>query len=84
MNILVKYGGVTNPLDFVPSEQTDGLYNGKIIPTRVGSYSILMNGTIQGQKINAEIPLDQVQGKQQISFPDSGSIVGAGDGDTTY
>jgi hypothetical protein len=73
MNILAKYGGVTKSIDFVPSEQTDGLYNGKIIPTRVGSYSLVMNGTIQGQKITTEIPLDEVQGKQQISFPDSTS-----------
>ena len=29
MDILVKYGGVTKPLDFVPSEQTEGLYNGQ-------------------------------------------------------
>jgi hypothetical protein len=78
MNILVKYGGVTKPLDFVPSEQTDGLYNGKLIPTRIGSYSLVLNGTIQGQKINAQIPLDEVQGKQQISFPDSGSSNGVG------
>ena len=82
MNILAKYGGVTKSLDFVPSEQTDGLYNGKMIPTRIGSYSLVMNGTIQGQKINAQIPLDEVQGKQQISFPDSGSSSGGG-GDVT-
>ena len=80
MNILAKYGGVTKPLDFVPSGQTDGLYDGKMIPTRIGSYSLVMNGTIQGQKINAQIPLDEVQGKQQISFPDSGSSSGVGGG----
>src|SRR6476661_1538345 len=80
MNILAKYGGVTKPLDFVPSEQTDGLYNGKMIPTRIGSYSLVMNGTIQGQKIDAQIPLDEVQGKQQISFPDSGGSSGVGGG----
>jgi hypothetical protein len=81
VNILAKYGGVTKSIDFVPSEQTDGLYNGKMIPTRVGSYSLLINGTIQGQKINTEIPLDEVQGKQQISFPDStgsGDVTGGG------
>lgn len=50
LNILVKYGGVTKPLDFVPSEQTEGLYNGQMIPTRVGSYSLVLNGTIQDQK----------------------------------
>ena len=45
-----------------------------------------MNGTIQGQKIDAQIPLDEVQGKQQISFPDSGSssgVAGGGGGDVT-
>jgi len=84
MNILAKYGGVTKSIDFVPSEQTDGLYDGKMIPTRVGSYSLVINGTIQGQKINTEIPLDEVQGKQQISFPDStGSSGIAGGGAAT-
>ena len=86
MNILAKYGGVTKSIDFVPSEQTDGLYNGKIIPTRVGSYSLVINGTIQGQKINTEIPLDEVQGKQQISFPDSSGssdVAGGGSGSAT-
>jgi hypothetical protein len=81
MNIVVKYGGATKPLDFEPSEETEGLYNGKMIPTRIGSYNLVMNGTIQGQKINAEIPLDLVEGKQKISFPDatsSSAIEGGG------
>jgi hypothetical protein len=84
MNIVMKYGGATKPLDFVPSEVTEGLYNGKMIPTRIGSYSLVMNGTIQGQRINnAEIPLDLVEGKEKISFPDtiSSSTTGGG-GDT--
>src|ERR671931_1609561 len=52
MNIAVKYGGVTKPLDFVPSEETEGLYNGQIIPTRSGTYGLVFDGTIQNQKIN--------------------------------
>ena len=74
--ILVKYGGVTKTLDFEPSEQSAGLYEAKMIPTRLGSYSLVLNGTIQEQSIvNAEIPLDGVEGKQKISFPDSGDSV---------
>jgi hypothetical protein len=70
--ILVKYGGVTKTLDFEPSEQLAGVYEAKMIPTRLGSYSLVLNGTIQEQSIvNAEIPLDDVEGKQKISFPDS-------------
>jgi hypothetical protein len=76
IEVTAKYGGVTKPIDFEPSEQSEGLYEGKMIPTRIGSYSLIMNGTIQGQNIsNADIPLDDVEGKQKISFPD---IEGAG------
>jgi cell division protein FtsB len=83
MDIAVKYGGVTKPLDFVPSEQTEGLYNGQMIPTRVGSYSLVLNGTVQEQKISAEIPLDLVESKQKLNFPDSGGSGGSGIGDTS-
>jgi hypothetical protein len=76
MDIVVKYGGVTKPLDFVPSEETEGMYNGQMIPTRVGSYSLVLNGTIQEQKINAEVPLDLVESKQKLNFPDSGGPSG--------
>jgi hypothetical protein len=84
MDIVVKYGGVTKLLDFVPSEQTEGLYNGQMIPTRVGSYSLVLNGTIQDQKItNAEIPLDLVESKQKLNFPDSGGSNAGGIDDTS-
>jgi hypothetical protein len=77
MNMLVKYGGVTKSLDFLPSPTTDGLYNGQIIPTRVGSYYLLLNGTIQGQKINSQLPLDLVESSQKLNFPDTGIGSGA-------
>lgn len=36
------------------------------------SYSLLLNGTIKSQNIvNAEIPLDFVEGKEKLSFPDT-------------
>ena len=80
MDLAVKYGGVTKPLDFVPSEETEGMYNGQMIPTRPGTYSLVMNGTIQNQKINAEIPLDLVESTQKLNFPDSGGVSSGGIG----
>lgn len=88
LDIKEKYGGITKPIEFVPSEQTEGGYEAKIIPTRIGSYSLLMNGSIQNQNItNVEIPLDEVEGTQMFSFPDreisgssSGSISGSSNG----
>jgi hypothetical protein len=89
LDIKEKYGGITKPIEFVPSEQTEGGYEAKIIPTRIGSYSLLMNGSIQNQNItNVEIPLDEVEGTQMLSFPDreissigSGSASGSSSGD---
>jgi hypothetical protein len=83
MDIAVKYGGVTKPLDFVPSEDTEGLYNGQMIPTRPGTYSLVLNGTIQNQKINAETPLDLVESTQKLNFPDSGGSSSGGIGATS-
>ena len=83
MDIVVKYGGVTKPLDFVPSEDTEGMYNGQMIPTRVGSYMLVLNGTIQEQKINAEVPLDLVESTQKLNFPDAGGASSGGMGATS-
>lgn len=69
----VKYGTLTKNLDFVPSESADGLYEGKLIPTRVGTYSMVLKGDVRGQNINGEIQLDAVEGKQGFSFPDTSS-----------
>ena len=80
MDIAVKYGGVTKPLDFVPSEDTEGMYNGQMIPTRPGTYSLVLNGTIQDQKFNSEIPLDLVESTQKLNFPDSGGVSSGGIG----
>jgi len=72
MNILVKYGGVTKTLDFLPSPTTDGVYLGQMIPTRIGSYYLVLNGTVQGQKISSQVPLDLVDSSQKLAFPDTG------------
>ena len=87
LDIKEKYGGITKPIEFIPSEQTEGGYEAKIIPTRIGSYSLLMNGSIQNQNItNVEIPLDEVEGTQMLSFPDreiSGSATGSASGSSS-
>jgi hypothetical protein len=62
---------ITKSVDFIPSEQAEGLYESKTVPTRIGSYSLIMNGTIQGEKVsNVEMPLD-IEATQKISFPDA-------------
>jgi len=75
MQISIKYGSVTKQLDFVPSSTVDGQYVSPLIPTKVGTYSLIMKGTIENQQIDTEIPLDDVASIDTLNFPQSGSSV---------
>jgi hypothetical protein len=83
MNIMVKYGGVTKSLDFVPSQEQEGWYEAKILPTRIGSYGLVLNGTIQNQPINDEVQIEDVESTQEISFPEASSGVSGGGGSSS-
>lgn len=71
MQISVKYGGVTKPLDFLPSSTVDGQYDAPLIPTRVGTYSLVFKGTVENQVIDTEIALDDVASVDALNFPSS-------------
>jgi hypothetical protein len=73
MQISIKYGSVTKQLDFVPDSTIDGQYVSPLIPTKVGSYSLIMKGTIENQSIDTEIPLDDVASIDTLNFPQSSS-----------
>jgi hypothetical protein len=73
MQISIKYGSVTKQLDFVPDSTVDGQYVSPLIPTKVGSYSLVMKGTIENQNIDTEIALDDVAGIDTLNFPPSSS-----------
>ena len=66
-----KFGTMTKQLDFQPSPTTDGGYEAKIIPTRVGPYSVLLQGDIKGQKVDSEFKIEDIESKGIFSFPDS-------------
>jgi len=67
----VKFGTMTKQLDFQPSPTTDGAYEAKIIPSRVGPYSVLLQGDIKGQKVDSEFKIEDIESKGTLSFPDS-------------
>ena len=71
MQISVKYGGVTKPLDFLPSSTVDGQYTAPLIPTRVGTYSLVLVGNVEDQAIDTEISLDDVASVDTLNFPPS-------------
>ena len=69
MQISVKYGTISKQIDFLPSVKEDGAYTSSIIPTRVGTYTLILKGEIEGQKIDDEIILDDVSSIDTLNFP---------------
>lgn len=71
LTISAKYGTISKPLDFQPSPTTDGGYEAKILPTRVGPYILVAQGDVKGQKVDGEFKIEDVESKSTFSFPDS-------------
>lgn len=71
-NATVKKGGLTKPLDIKPTEK-DGIYDGDLIPSEIGQYSVVIAGKIGGQDVNTEIGLDDVNDVGSITFPQGSS-----------
>lgn len=65
----IKSGGVTKSLDFEPQEEFAGLYRAAILPTQVGSYSLVLIGSIDGQAINSELSIEDVENTAKFAFP---------------
>jgi hypothetical protein len=65
----IKSGGVTKSLDFEPQEESAGLYRAAILPTQVGSYSLVLIGNIDGQSISSELSIEDVEDTGKFAFP---------------
>lgn len=65
----IKSGGVTKSLDFEPQEESAGLYRAAILPTQVGSHSLVLIGSIDGQTINSELSIEDVEDTAKFAFP---------------
>ena len=69
MTETIQYGGKTKALGFDPSDDTPGEYDSTVIPTQLGSYNIIMKGTINGQNVDLTFPLTEVESKDKYYFP---------------
>ena len=65
----IKSGGVTKSLDFEPQEESAGLYGAAILPTQVGTYSLVLIGSIDGQTISSELLIEDVEDTAKFAFP---------------
>ena len=65
-----KFGGVTKVID-IGSDPRPGHYFSHVIPTKIGSYSILLKGEINGVLVDVEIPVEDVESTAVLNFPPS-------------
>jgi len=72
----VVSGGASKVLD-INSDPRPGHYYAKIIPTKIGSLELKLEGEINGVKINNVIPIEDVESTSVLDFPiTSGSSSG--------
>jgi predicted small secreted protein len=70
MKVTLQYGGQTKTLTFNPSDDTPGLYTAAIIPTQIGTYNVIIQGTINGTTIpSTTYPMQLVESKGTYNFP---------------
>lgn len=68
LDVVVKKGLPTKPLDFQPTEEP-GVYTATILPTQTGQYAIVMKGTVVDQSIDSQIEIEDVGDTARFDFP---------------
>jgi len=63
-----KFGGVTKVLD-IGSDPRPGHYFSHVIPTKTGTYSIILKGDIDGVPVDIEIPIEDAESTAVLDFP---------------
>jgi hypothetical protein len=65
-----KFGGITKLLD-ISSDPRPGHYFSNVIPTKIGSITINMKGTIHDVPVDVDIPVEDVESTAVLDFPPS-------------
>lgn len=68
MAAVAQYGGITKSLE-VHSDTRPGYYFANVIPTRTGSFSVLISGMLNETPIDVVIPIEDVESTTLLDFP---------------
>ncbi|MGC1426853.1 MAG: hypothetical protein WA833_09110 [Nitrosotalea sp.] len=70
MTVTIQYGGQTKMISMTASDGIPGLYTAAIIPTQIGTYNVIIKGTIDGVIIPpTTYPMQEVEAKDKYNFP---------------
>jgi len=78
LTVTAQYGGQTKVLSFDASDDTPGLYTSALTPDQLGTYNMIIQGTINGTTIPpTTYPMQDVESKDKYYFPPmSGNMSG--------
>ena len=68
LDITLQKGAESMPLNFQPTEET-GSYTATVLPTQIGQYAVVMQGTVAGQAVNGQIEVEDVEDTARFTFP---------------
>jgi hypothetical protein len=63
-----KFGGITKVLD-IGSDPRPGNYFSNVIPTKIGTLTINLKGTINDVPVDVDIPVEDVESTAVLDFP---------------
>jgi hypothetical protein len=66
----IVYGGKSKELLLRPLAGSPGTYVGDFIPTRRGTYTLKLGGTINGQAIDVSNEIEEVGSLDSLTFPE--------------
>lgn len=70
-NVVITKGGLQKELAPLPAEEA-GWYEAEIIPTQLGQYAVEFSGSINGQQVNTQVEIENVEDSERLNFPESG------------
>src|SRR5215204_3325124 len=76
LDVTLQKGADDMPLNFQPTEEA-GSYTATILPTQLGQYAVVMQGTVAGQAINGQIQIEDVEDTARFAFPPVASTDGS-------
>ena len=63
-----NYGGVTKTLE-INSDARPGFYYADVIPTRTGSFSVTIQGTLVDTPVDVVVPIEDAESTALLDFP---------------
>lgn len=70
LEFTIEYGGVSQSYPLRPVSDQPGQYTADFIPTREGQYTFRFSGTIEGETVDVEAQVEEVEAVGNLAFPE--------------